>query len=172
MHRLRLFAQQDSSMRHAGHMSTVCSWCAIVSRPACNRVFTNVSARVRGQRSKFIRSSMYTATGCKEDARWSCGRRSTSIRPTAAGHRRTHRHYTYRRHTYSACAPTRASAARAARCSRLGHAPAARLRPSAAPSPHARRCGAPSRPPSAAPRTARRRPRDEPPPPPIWAERF
>ena len=24
MHRLRLFAQQDSSMRHAGHMSTVC----------------------------------------------------------------------------------------------------------------------------------------------------
>ena len=50
--------------------------------------------------------------------------------------------HTLNTHTTRAAA-TRASAARPARCARPGRALAARLRPCGAPSPHARRCGAP-----------------------------
>ena len=89
MHHLRMFAQQDSSMRHAGHMSTVCSWCAIVSRPACTEYY-KFACESAARATDFIRTSTHTSTGCKEDARWSFGRRSTSIRPTAAGHTGAH----------------------------------------------------------------------------------
>ena len=100
----------------------------------------------------------------KRDARWSCGRRSTSIRsarPPQARHTTRARAQGTHTHIQRAPAATRASAARAARCARLGHAPAARLRPSAAPSAtHARRCGVPLSAPAR--RHARhRRPRDE-----------
>ena len=108
----------------------------------------------------FIRTSTHTTTECKNDARWSRGRRSTSIRLTAAGHTRARKIYTYRQHAYSACAATRASAARPARCARLGRAPAERLRPCATPSPHARRSGVPLSAPARR-HARRRRPRDE-----------
>ena len=112
------------------------------SRPACTEYY-KCECESAARATDFIRTSTYTAAECKHDARWSCGRRSTSIRPTTAGHGHARKYTHTKRHAYSACAATRASAARPARCARLGRAPAARLRPCATPSPHARRCGAP-----------------------------
>ena len=87
-------------MRYAGHMSTVCSWCAIMSRPAYAEYYKFVCESA-ARATDFIRTSTHTSTGCKEDARWSFGRRSTSIRPTAAGHTGAHmKLHIQARHTF------------------------------------------------------------------------
>ena len=83
------------------------------------------AVRKRGARTLYCgpRIKMWTHRG--PGARRDQGTRTTHIQ-RARGHPRE-----------------RGCAARPARCARLGRAPGARPRPCAAPSPHARRCGAP-----------------------------